>query len=119
MASHRNAYDHRLRELVCRARDLDLAGRLGVPRGTAKSWLRRGARSVVTVGALDADANQLRERVLHLERRNKTLLAVVRLLFVLVRMAGLRLARLWQFKRRSGDQSERFRSVLALEARKS
>jgi hypothetical protein len=46
---------------------------------------------VVTAELFDADAQRLRERVLRLERRNEILLAIVRLLFVLVRMAGLRL----------------------------
>ena len=91
MPSERNAYDHRLRHLVCRTRDLDLAERLGVPRSTAKTWLRRGPPSVVTIGVFDDDADRLRERVLRLERRVEVLLALVRLLFVLVRMAGLRL----------------------------
>jgi hypothetical protein len=59
----RNAYDHRLRELVSRTRDLDLAERLGVPRPTARSWLRRGLREVVSADVLDDDAGQLRVRV--------------------------------------------------------
>ena len=91
MPSERNAYDHRLRHLVCRTRDLDLAERLGVPRSTAKTWLRRGPPSVVTIGVFDDDTDRLCERVLRLERRVEVLLALVRLLFVLVRMAGLRL----------------------------
>ncbi len=91
MPCQRNAYDHRLRDLVCRTRDLDLAMRLGVTRSTAKSWLRRGSRSVVTVDVLDDDAGQLRVRLLRLEHRVETLLAIVRLLLLLVRMAGLRL----------------------------
>ncbi len=66
MRSNRSAYDHRLRDLVCRTRDLDLAERLGVPRSTAKSWLRRGVRPVVTSAVLDDDASQLRIRVLRL-----------------------------------------------------
>ena len=91
MPTHRNAYDHRLRDLVCRTRDLDLAERLGVPSSTAKSWMRRGTRPVVTVEVLGGGAEELRVRVLRLERRVKVLRAVVRLLFVLVRMAWLRL----------------------------
>lgn len=38
----------------------------------------------------DDDARQLRVRVLRLERRVETLLGIVRLLFVLVRLTGLR-----------------------------
>jgi hypothetical protein len=68
-STYRNAYDHRLRELICRTRDLELADHLGVPRSTAKSWLRRGPASVVTVDVLDDDADRVRERVLRLKRR--------------------------------------------------
>jgi len=60
---NRNTYDHRLRELVSRTRDLDLAERLGVPRPTARSWLRRGVQDVVSADVFDDDARQLRVRV--------------------------------------------------------
>jgi hypothetical protein len=60
MSLERNAYDHRLRELPCRTRHLDLAERLGVPRSTAKSRLRRGARPVATTDVLDKDVEKLR-----------------------------------------------------------
>ena len=33
-------YDHRLRDLVQRAGDLTIATKLGVPRSTARGWLR-------------------------------------------------------------------------------
>lgn len=75
MPSNRKAFDHRLRELVCRTRDLELAERVGVPRSTANSWLRRGPREVVTAAALDRDEHDLRTRLLRLERRNEVLLA--------------------------------------------
>ena len=91
MPCQRSAYDHRLRELVCRTRDLGLAARLGVPRSTAKSWLRRGPREVVTAETLDLPAHELRARVLRLEHRNEVLLAILRLLLVIVRMSGARL----------------------------
>ena len=76
MPSKRNAYDHSQRDLVCWTRDLDLAERLGVPRSTAKSWMRRGVRPVVTSTVLDDDAIHLRIRVLRLERRVQVLLAI-------------------------------------------
>jgi len=57
--------------VVSRTRDLDPAERLGVPRPTARSWLRRGVREVVSADVLDDDAGQLRVRVLRLQRRAK------------------------------------------------
>jgi len=75
MRAKRNTYDHRLRELVCRTRDLDLAERLFVPRSTAKSRLRREARPVLTAEVLDNDLEELGARILRLERRVEVLVA--------------------------------------------
>ena len=41
-------YDHRLRNLVQRTKDVTVATTLGVPRSTARGWL--GAASTVVVG---------------------------------------------------------------------
>ena len=87
----RRAYDHRLRDLVCDARDPALFAQLGIPRSTAASWIRRGARPVVTTELFGQDEQQLRARILKLERRVQLLLGIVRLVFVLVRLFGFRL----------------------------
>ena len=78
----RRAYDHRLRDLVCDARDPALFAQLGIPRSTAASWIRRGARPVVTTELFGKDQQQLRARILKLERRVQVLLGIVRLVFV-------------------------------------
>jgi len=87
----RRAYDHRLRDLVCDARDPALFAQLRIPRSTAASWIRRGARPVVTTELFGEDEQQLRARVVKLERRVQLLLGIVRLVFVLVRLFGFRL----------------------------
>ena len=48
MPTERQGHDHRLRELVTRTNDPKLAERYGVPRSTARSWIRRGSRPVVS-----------------------------------------------------------------------
>ena len=90
-AAARCAYDHRLRELTCQERNPRLFARLGVPRSTAASWLRRGPRAVVSAEILNQDRQLLQVRVLTLQSRNEILLALVRLLFMLVRFSGARL----------------------------
>ena len=85
------AYDHRIRDLVCEERDPALFAQLGIPRSTAASWIRRGSRPVVTTELFAEDEQQLRARVLKLERRVLLLVGTVRLLFVLVRLFGFRL----------------------------
>ncbi len=42
-------YDHRLRELVYKAKDVDLAVRYGVPRSTAHGWLAPTTTPIVTL----------------------------------------------------------------------
>jgi hypothetical protein len=85
----RRAYDHRLRDLVCEERDPALFAQLGIPRSTATSWIRRGSRRVVTTELFGRHEQQLRARVLKLERRVQLLLGIVRLLFVMVRLFGV------------------------------
>lgn len=87
----RNAYDHRMRNLVCSTKNLDLAARFGVPRSTARSWLRRGPQEVVRCDAFESDAKELGLRVVQLDHRTQVLLAIIRLLLLLVRVSGARL----------------------------
>jgi len=87
----RRTYDHRLRELAYHAGDPGVAQRLGVPRSTARSWIRRGMPDVVTLDVLDPDAGELRAQVVRLENRVCMLLAIVRLLFCVFRISGVRL----------------------------
>ena len=83
------AYDHRIRDLVCEERDPALFAQLGIPRSTTASWIRRGSRPVVTTELFAQDEQQLRAKVLKLERRVQLLVGIVRLLFVLVRLFGI------------------------------
>ena len=87
----RRTYDHRLRELSYHAGDPSVAQRLGVPRSTARSWMRRGMPDVVTLDVLDSDAGELRAQVVRLDNRVRMLLAIVRLLFCVLRISGVRL----------------------------
>ncbi len=86
----RRAYDHRLREQVCRG--LTPGRRLQIPRSTVASWKRRRLRPVVTTEELHEDREALFDRVGKLERRVLVLAVVVRLLLALLRASGFRLA---------------------------
>ena len=85
------SYDHRLRELVWETKDIELAVRLGVPASTARSWLRRGTRQVVSCSIFDSDERQLQARVLQLEQQVVRLIAIMRPLILLVQLGGGRL----------------------------
>jgi len=48
-ARHQQRYDHRLRDLVQRTGDVTSATNLGVPRSTARGWLRGETKVVITL----------------------------------------------------------------------
>jgi hypothetical protein len=65
--------------------------RLRIPRSTVASWKRRGPRPVVSIEAFGQDHQQLLNRLDKVERKARTLAAVVRLLLALLRVSGFRL----------------------------
>ena len=85
-------YDHRLRNLVRTTRDIGCALQRGVPRSTARGWLREPDAPVVTIDAIDMDATQLQREVSHLRRRVQKLTALLRVLLVVFRMSGYTLS---------------------------
>src|SRR5215469_1676731 len=91
MPGRRRAYHHRLRALTCEEGDARLFQGLGVPRSTVASWLRRGPRAVVTLDVVTREAIELQAEMLRLRKRIEVVTAIARLLFALVRLAGIRL----------------------------
>jgi hypothetical protein len=77
-------YDHRLRERIWATGDLNLAMRHGVPRSTARGWLKQARTDVVSIDVLDMDAEALQREVLTLRRRVSRLFALLH--FVVVAM---------------------------------
>ena len=59
-------YDHRPRRLIQKTGDLDLAVRYGVPRSTARGWLKQARTDVVSIDVLDMAAEALQREVLWL-----------------------------------------------------
>src|SRR6516162_3345305 len=85
-------YDHRLRELVQRTRDLTIAADLGVPRSTARGWLRTAPTVTVSLDVADLTELELRHEVLKLRQRVQKLAALLRLALVLLRVSAFTLA---------------------------
>jgi putative transposase len=81
-------YDHRLRDLVRTTRDIDYAIQRGVPRSTARTWLKHPNAEVVTVDVLNRNTIQLQQEVLRLRALVGKLTALVRVLLVVFRMSG-------------------------------
>jgi hypothetical protein len=85
--STRRTYDHRLREHVVRAGARALGYGFAIPRSTVSTWQRRGLRPVATIGFLEQNREQLLEAIAKLDRRDRILAAVVRLLVALLRVS--------------------------------
>jgi hypothetical protein len=86
-------YDHRLRELVRRTRDVGIATQLGVPRSTVAGWLRSAPQSVISHDVSEMSEVALQAEVIKLRRRVQTLGGVVGLLLAVLRVSGFRLDR--------------------------
>src|SRR5215470_2067511 len=86
-------YDHRLRDLVQRTGDVTIATNLGVPRSTAREWLRTAPTVVVGLDVANLKTSNLQQEVLVLRRRVKKLRALLRLALALLHTAGFTLTR--------------------------
>ncbi len=95
MSARRNrTYDHRLVQLVQRTGDIDIATRRGVPRSTARGWMRQDRSGVVTDPLLEEAPAALHARIVRLERRVRRLGAMLRVLLALLRILRPDLSRL-------------------------
>ena len=63
-------YDHRLRNLVFSTGRIEIALDRGVPRPTARGWLRISLREVVSIDELEHSVEELRKQVFALRERN-------------------------------------------------
>ena len=85
-------YDHRLRDLVYRTRDVTLATDLGVPRSTARGWLGAPATGVVSFDVGVRTDTELRQEIVLLRRRVQKLAVLLRLVLAVQRASGFRLS---------------------------
>ena len=92
MTNHSNrvqrAYDHRLRNFVHDTGDSSHATRIGVPRSTASGWIKRDKKTVVSLKSHDHDIEKLECEVVRLRSQVAKLRAIVRLLFVVLKLSG-------------------------------
>ena len=86
-------YDHRLRDLVHRTGDVTIATDLGVPRSTARGWLRMEPEVVVGLDATHLSEVELQQEILKLRRRVQKLGALLRLALALLQASGFTLSR--------------------------
>ncbi len=106
----RRHYDHRFRRLVQQTGDAQLAVQNGVPRSTARDWLRLSTPDIVSLDVLSMSEEALQQEVIALRRHNAKLVAVLRLVVVLLKVSGVTLA-----NRRFADGAKKRRLVRAVE----
>ena len=85
-------YDHRLRDLVHRTEDVTIATDLGVPRSTARGWLRLAPEVVGSLDVTHLNELELQQEILRLRRRVQKLAALLRLVLALPRASGFTLS---------------------------
>ena len=85
-------YDHRLRELVHRTGDVTIATDVGVPRSTARGWLRPPPQDVVSLDVATLTEQELQHEVVQLRRRVQKLAALLRLVLAVLRVSGFALS---------------------------
>src|SRR2546426_2173011 len=84
-------YDHRLRDLVHGTGDVTIATDLGVPRSTARGWLREAPKVVVSLDVRNLGTSELQQEILELRRRVRKLTALLRIALALFRSSGFTL----------------------------
>jgi putative transposase len=85
-------YDHRLRELVRATGNVTIATDLGVPRSTARGWLRKAPPVVVSLDVTNLRTSELQQEIVALRRRVRKLTALLRVALALLRSSGFTLA---------------------------
>ena len=56
-------YDHQLRDLVHNTGDVAIATDLGVPRSTARGWLRKAPRVAVSLDVTNLKTSELQQGI--------------------------------------------------------
>jgi putative transposase len=90
--TQRRRYDHRFVDLVCESGDIGIALKLGVPRSTAATWLRRPRKPVLTLEQPVPVTDALGREVADLRRRVAALTVLLRVLFAVFPGFGVHLA---------------------------
>ncbi|MGI9460886.1 MAG: hypothetical protein ACR2NF_12875, partial [Pirellulales bacterium] len=87
-ARTQNTYDHRLKELVRSTQNITCAVRNGVPRPTARDWLKPPANEVISIDVVQLDAIGLQKEVMRLQARLQKLNALLRFMIAVLKLSG-------------------------------
>jgi putative transposase len=103
-------YDHRLRDLVHGTGDVTIATDLGVPRSTARGWLRKAPKVVASLDVTNLKTSELQQEILELRRRVRKLTALLHLAVALLRSSRFALTH-----ERLPDRRDKIRILRAMD----
>ena len=87
-ARTQKTYDHRLKVLVRSTQDITCAVRHGVPRSTARGWLKAPANEVISIDVVQLDAIGLQKEIMRLRARLQKLNALLRVMIAVLKLSG-------------------------------
>ncbi len=82
-------YDHRVRNMIAMTKNPDLYPDLKIPKSTARSWIKAGKKSVVTIPEFELSNETLLQRVSTLERELNLYRAKSNLTSKMIKILGL------------------------------
>lgn len=87
----RRHYDHRIRQAIVATGNPHLFPSLKIPRSTARTWIRRGSRRVVSVSDHHGDVAGLHGEIADLRAKARFYFVVACVLLAVIRATGVRL----------------------------
>ena len=87
-ARTQKTYDDRLKELVRSTQGITCAVRHGVPRSTARGWLKAPANEVISIDVVQLDAIGLQKEIMRLRARLQKLNALPRVMIAVLKLSG-------------------------------
>jgi transposase InsO family protein len=116
---HPRAYDHRIQHAIAATGDTRLFARLRIPDSTARTWITRGPRHVVTLDSCEQPDVTLHAEFARLQHKHAIVVAIIGLLLALIRARAIELDRGTRVpgavsKRRLLRAIERARKVMPL-----
>ena len=103
-------YDHRLQAMVRNAGSLELARQHGIPKSTARGWLKHSNSSpVVSTDVVTHDMVQLQQEICVLRRRVQRLTTLLRLMIIFLKLSGFSFAR---FRLQEGNDKRKLLRAL-------
>lgn len=88
-------YDHRIKAMIAKSKDINLFPELDIPKSTARVWIKKGIPTVVTIPTFEFTSSEILNENIKLKRDIAEARAEHTLLFKTIRIFGFQI----QYKR--------------------